>query len=133
MLTDKTHRIGSARVQRRIHCLAQCVLELQPSGFHAFVEAAEGVPNRSGTTTKALSGSDESGEGGDSPHGGDHDDADLLRWYAAALRNESGDAVMGKASGAWSKWEMSIYGLASRLSLKPPRSWTARTTGSSVA
>ena len=79
------------------------VARLQPTGFDAFAKAAE---------PDAKGGFDAFGQ----PIGDeDDDDGAILAWYAAALRQELGDDAMGKAAAAWSRWEMSIFGLSSRM------------------
>jgi len=65
----------------------------------------------------------------DSPSdSGDGDDLQVLRWYAGAM---AGDGPTGQtAASAWFGWEMSIFGLSSRLPAFDQRGriWTWRPT-----
>ena len=86
------------------------VARLQPKGFEAFSKAAQPPQQMAQQAGGAGCGEEEALAA--------EDDA-ILRWYAAALRGDLGDEAMGTAAAAWGRWEMSVYGLSSRMTPPP--------------
>ena len=84
---------------------------LLPEGWHAFATAPKDYEKkraRGGAATAATTGA-----------GGR---AGVLGWYAAALAADDDRERVGAAASAWARWEMSVYGISSRL---PPASLPA--------
>ena len=79
------------------------VARLLPRGWHDYAAHCDKQK------AKALRGRDVVVEAEDD------EEQRYLRWYARALSGEDGDDRMKGAAGAWSRWEMSVFGLSSRM------------------